>query len=152
MYRLFSSTPHWTPLNPLGTQVGGAAHLYSWGLICGLSLFMTSTTLVLCTHYLGVLTYSALLGTEYMLFGAVILSATHSWEEISSPCLHGGTTLHPPLMLCFVRKKTSFELLVRTHRELGIQSSGLSSHSVLSSWVTWVCPCSTLSGSDAIEK
>lgn len=58
----------------------------------------------------------------------------------------------PTGVLCFVRKKSSSERLVFIHREPGIQSSGISSHSVLRSWVIWVCPWSTLSGADAVRE
>lgn len=85
-----------------------------------------------------------------MPFGSMTVSLTQRSDRVSLP-----PWWHHPAptgVLCFVRKKSSSERLVFIHREPGIQSSGISSHSVLSSWVIWVCPWSTLSGADAIRE
>lgn len=94
--------------------------------------------------------YNASLGTEDMPFGTMTVSLTLRSDRFSlTPWWHHPA---PTGVLCFVRKKSSSERLVFMHREPGIQSSGISSHSVLSSWVIWVCPWFTLSGADAIRE
>lgn len=99
---------------------------------------------------LGGLTYSASLETEDMPFGTMTESLTLRSDRFSLP--HGDITLHPLVCFALLRKNSSSGCLVFIHRESGIQSSGVTSHSVLSSWVIWVCPWSTLSGADAIRE